>query len=230
MYPTLHESARFSRGMTLNINSQPKNSRYKQLATPLDFQLPNKFDIVSLLMFIIILPVVKIGMNRPSKSISKAKKVAPPAVPDSFHQHHRHSSGSSTASIMSVENLSPSSTSSSDTTDGGFLSPQKSTIIREENSSSVNKGATIKITGLQSGSNIVTPRISRTSMEPLSPLNSTIGTGAATASFTFHRGEPLTHKAAVYYHQQLALQEDQGIDLTQSPGRGISFHYLFMYY
>ncbi|XP_017108353.2 caskin-2 isoform X2 [Drosophila bipectinata] len=31
--------------------------------------------------------------------------------------------------------------------------------------------------------------------------------------------EPLTHKAAVYYHQQLALQEDQGIDLTQSPGR-----------
>lgn len=31
--------------------------------------------------------------------------------------------------------------------------------------------------------------------------------------------QPLTHKAAVYYHQQLALQEDQGIDLTQSPGR-----------
>lgn len=31
--------------------------------------------------------------------------------------------------------------------------------------------------------------------------------------------EPLTHKAAVFYHQQLALQEDQGIDLTQSPGR-----------
>lgn len=31
--------------------------------------------------------------------------------------------------------------------------------------------------------------------------------------------QPLTHKVAVYYHQQLALQEDQGIDLTQSPGR-----------
>ena len=31
-------------------------------------------------------------------------------------------------------------------------------------------------------------------------------------SFTA-RGEPLTHKAAVYYHQQLALQEDQGIDM-----------------
>ena len=37
-------------------------------------------------------------------------------------------------------------------------------------------------------------------------------------TFTVPR-EPLTHKAAVFYHQQLALQEDQGIDLTQSPGR-----------
>lgn len=32
-------------------------------------------------------------------------------------------------------------------------------------------------------------------------------------------GPPLTHKATMYYHQQLALQEDQGIDLAQSPGR-----------
>uniref|UniRef100_A0A1B0DBY1 SAM domain-containing protein n=1 Tax=Phlebotomus papatasi TaxID=29031 RepID=A0A1B0DBY1_PHLPP len=31
--------------------------------------------------------------------------------------------------------------------------------------------------------------------------------------------DPLTHKAAVMFHQQMALQEDQGIDLTQSPGR-----------
>lgn len=69
-------------------------------------------------------------------------------------------------------------------------------------------------------------------------------------AFIFHvQNQPLTHKAAVYYHQQLALQEDQGmratklhqleenhsqhmcsdrvfyfrnylgIDLTQSPGR-----------
>lgn len=41
-------------------------------------------------------------------------------------------------------------------------------------------------------------------------------------SFIYHvqnHQQPLTHKAAVYYHQQLALQEDQGIDLTQSPGR-----------
>ncbi|XP_017782586.1 PREDICTED: caskin-2 isoform X3 [Nicrophorus vespilloides] len=41
-------------------------------------------------------------------------------------------------------------------------------------------------------------------------------------SFTFpttHSGAVLTHKAAVYYHHQLSLQEDQGIDMTQSPGR-----------
>ncbi|KAJ8978643.1 hypothetical protein NQ317_002280 [Molorchus minor] len=42
-------------------------------------------------------------------------------------------------------------------------------------------------------------------------------------SFTFPGQPPpgsvLTHKAAVYYHHQLSLQEDQGIDMTQSPGR-----------
>lgn len=40
-----------------------------------------------------------------------------------------------------------------------------------------------------------------------------------TPTFTFP-GQPapgavLTHKAAVYYHHQLSLQEDQGIDMTQ---------------
>ncbi|XP_049819840.1 caskin-2 isoform X2 [Aethina tumida] len=40
-------------------------------------------------------------------------------------------------------------------------------------------------------------------------------------SFTFPvpHGTVLTHKSAVYYHHQLSLQEDQGIDMTQSPGR-----------
>lgn len=38
-------------------------------------------------------------------------------------------------------------------------------------------------------------------------------------TFTFPGQPPpgtvLTHKAAVYYHHQLSLQEDQGIDMTQ---------------
>lgn len=42
-------------------------------------------------------------------------------------------------------------------------------------------------------------------------------------SFTFPGQPPpgtvLTHKQAVYYHHQYSLQEDQGIDMTQSPGR-----------
>lgn len=47
-----------------------------------------------------------------------------------------------------------------------------------------------------------------------------LGTYIGGQAFTFPvQREPLTHKAAVYYHQQLALNEDQGIDLTQSPGR-----------
>jgi CASK-interacting protein len=50
-------------------------------------------------------------------------------------------------------------------------------------------------------------------MEPLSPSCLTVG---------YQRGsriDPINHKTAVYYHQQYGLQEDQGIDLTQSPGR-----------
>lgn len=47
---------------------------------------------------------------------------------------------------------------------------------------------------------------------------SSTGGGGGGGTFSFST-QPLTHKAAVYYHQQLALQEDQGIDLTQSPGR-----------
>lgn len=50
-------------------------------------------------------------------------------------------------------------------------------------------------------------------MEPLSPSCLTVG---------YQRGsriDPITHKTAVYFHQQCGLLEDQGIDLTQSPGR-----------
>ncbi|XP_022830492.1 caskin-2 isoform X2 [Spodoptera litura] len=43
---------------------------------------------------------------------------------------------------------------------------------------------------------------------------------AGGGTFTFPPpAQPLTHKAAVYYHHQLALSDDQGIDMTQSPGR-----------
>lgn len=38
---------------------------------------------------------------------------------------------------------------------------------------------------------------------------------APTFTFPSQPGTMLTHKAAVYYHHQLSLQEDQGIDMTQ---------------
>lgn len=39
---------------------------------------------------------------------------------------------------------------------------------------------------------------------------------AGGGTFTFPPpAQPLTHKAAVYYHHQLALSDDQGIDMTQ---------------
>jgi len=50
-------------------------------------------------------------------------------------------------------------------------------------------------------------------MEPLSPSCLNVGYQRRSG------GDTITHKAAVYYHQQFGLQEDQGIDLTQSPGR-----------
>jgi CASK-interacting protein len=50
-------------------------------------------------------------------------------------------------------------------------------------------------------------------MEPLSPSCLTVGYQRTS------RIDPITHKTAVYFHQQYGLQEDQGIDLTQSPGR-----------
>lgn len=50
-------------------------------------------------------------------------------------------------------------------------------------------------------------------MEPLSP-------SCLTVSYQRRSGDPtISHKAAIYYHQQYGIQEDQGIDLTQSPGR-----------
>lgn len=42
--------------------------------------------------------------------------------------------------------------------------------------------------------------------------SSSANTAQSQQAFIFHvqNQQPLTHKAAVYYHQQLALQEDQG--------------------
>lgn len=55
--------------------------------------------------------------------------------------------------------------------------------------------------------------------ESMTRVNAVSLSNQTSYPFSVASREPLTHKVAVYYHQQLALQEDQGIDLTQSPGR-----------
>ncbi|XP_063705295.1 uncharacterized protein LOC134834512 isoform X2 [Culicoides brevitarsis] len=128
-------------------------------------------------------------MSRPAKPTT-AKKVAPPAVPEIY----RHS-GSSFGSVGYA---------SSD--DGGFLQPPDSPMILSLKSSS--SSSEDQPDCANSGSSNM---LSKSPGVTYIPPN----------TFTFSaRGEPLTHKTAVIYHQSLALQqEDQGIDLTQSPGR-----------
>lgn len=49
--------------------------------------------------------------------------------------------------------------------------------------------------------------------------SSSANTSQSQQSFIYHvqNQQPLTHKAAVYYHQQLALQEDQGMCFDDIP-------------
>lgn len=135
--------------------------------------------------------IISVGatMSRPSKP-TQAKKVAPPAVPEIY----RHS-GSSFGSVGYA---------SSD--DGGFLQPPDSPMILTLKSED-QTDCSSPINSSNNSNNMLSKSPGVTYIPP--------------NTFTFSaRGEPLTHKTAVIYHQSLALQqEDQGIDLTQSPGR-----------
>ncbi|KAM8713435.1 hypothetical protein ACLKA7_013707 [Drosophila subpalustris] len=169
-------------------------------------------------------------MHRPLKphaSTAQAKKVQPPTIPgDTVHstpsspghhqaqiplyrlsgplRHHQHQqqlddgicsmSGSSIVSSPSLE-------------EGGFNLPRETSVaLRMKDEAAATGAATVG--GAGSGSK-------PPAQVPLPP--SIVACPPPVFCATLR--EPLTHKAAVYYHQQLALQEDQGIDLTQSPGR-----------
>jgi CASK-interacting protein len=121
-------------------------------------------------------------MSRPPQ----AKKVAPPAVPLDCFRHSGSSFGS--AGYISAEDPIVNFDSSGGTTSFSQLLPPGTPgtlSIRDDQS---DYGSTI-------------------SKSPGS-LNNFIVT-SNTFTFPVPRGETLTHKAAVYYHQQLALQEDQ---------------------
>ncbi|XP_055857448.1 uncharacterized protein LOC129920221 [Episyrphus balteatus] len=128
-------------------------------------------------------------MHRSLKPHPQAKKVAPPAIPSDHYQ---------TTSLFTKPEDS-GMVSSPSIEEGGFNLPRESS-------------AAIRIKD----------ELNEYGMANLSKNPNTLagtGTYANVPVFCATMREPLTHKAAVYYHQQLALQEDQGIDLTQSPGR-----------
>ncbi|XP_055383897.1 uncharacterized protein DDB_G0283357 isoform X1 [Condylostylus longicornis] len=152
---------------------------------------------------------VNSAMPRPQRSTPQAKRVPPPAVPTSEMIHHRKDNDGSGNDKNLVSGYSSIE-------DGGF------TQTRDCPAALSAKEEIIEFNTLQSNSG--TEIVVGHNKSPNNLNNSSNNPYITPNAFTFpilgHRsGEPLTHKAAVYYHQQLALQEDQGIDLTQSPGR-----------
>lgn len=199
----------------------------------------NCFNKIAFLFLIFSTLVNTGGMSRPPKPAQQAKRVAPPAVPD-IYRHSGSSFGS--AGYGSCEETA------ANTSVGGYYSsvsiPETSktapitlpVTVRSTNNQNINSdkvdyanaGAQPTATGLIIGGGNLANPASGTTMQSKSPGAGMTSGGSSSGvggqgTFIFptnhHQHQPLTHKAAVYYHQQLALQEDQGIDLTQSPGR-----------
>ncbi|XP_033248224.1 caskin-2-like isoform X2 [Drosophila miranda] len=181
---------------------------------------------------------------KPHASTAQAKKVQPPTIPgdplqqQQQQQHHQHyhplqqlpasPSGGHHQPLIPLYRLSgplrhhhqqqqqtddgismsgSSIVSSPSLEEGGFNLPRETSValrMKDE----AGGGPPMAVTG-----GPAPPAAAKTS----APLPSIVPCPPPVFCATLR--EPLTHKAAVYYHQQLALQEDQGIDLTQSPGR-----------
>ncbi|XP_063534249.1 caskin-2 isoform X2 [Cydia strobilella] len=133
------------------------------------------------------------GMSRGGAAAGKtatAKRVPPPAVPgDAFSPQHRHS-GSSFGSQ-------------------GYASCEEQPYPQPPDTPSHTRDDHSDYGSTVSG------------VSGVSGASGSLGKSpAGGGTFTFPPpSQPLTHKAAVYYHHQLALSDDQGIDMTQSPGR-----------
>ncbi|KAL5287761.1 hypothetical protein ACFFRR_008562 [Megaselia abdita] len=129
-----------------------------------------------------------------SKSTVQAKKVAPPAIPlDHLHHHHNHNHSNhriSTASSTGSTETANTSISSDIIADDGISLQLRDNSVAYKMKENSDYGF---VKGVPS---VIAPQNYNSSLGP-----------------------PLSHKATMYYHQQLALQEDQGIDLAQSPGR-----------
>lgn len=185
-----------------------------------------------ILLFFLFITVNTGGMSRPPKPIQQAKRVAPPAVPD-IYRHSGSSFGSAgygsceeTAGNAAAAGFYSSTVGQEvpvvlSTIRSGIVSNSQVANSSIDQSDYANSGS--QQSGIMIGGNLSAPSSSMQSKSPGSAIGVSGGGNGSQAAFIFPAShphhQPLTHKAAVYYHQQLALQEDQGIDLTQSPGR-----------
>ncbi|XP_023159403.1 uncharacterized protein LOC101458139 isoform X2 [Ceratitis capitata] len=184
-------------------------------------------------------------MHRSLKPHAQAKKVPPPALPgDPAPQQpptplYRLGGSISSAAGKQLDDgiIMSSMVSSPSLEEGGFNLPREPSValrMKDEiseyatamstsgTSQSSGSSAGIAAAGKQQSAN----QAATAGATLLSTANNPLLSGCPPTIvpcpppvFCATLREPLTHKAAVYYHQQLALQEDQGIDLTQSPGR-----------
>ncbi|XP_068145299.1 uncharacterized protein ckn isoform X1 [Drosophila tropicalis] len=181
---------------------------------------------------------------KPHTSTAQAKKVQPPTIPgdqqtSSHHQHqqqqqqaliplyrlsgplrHHQQQQQQQQQLQQIQqqqvddgiggmNMSGNGiVSSPSLEEGGFNLPRETSVALR-----MKDEATVAGVGVGAGVPVAPPSTGKSS----APLSSIVPCPPPVFCATLR--EPLTHKAAVYYHQQLALQEDQGIDLTQSPGR-----------
>lgn len=162
-------------------------------------------------------------MSRPPRSAQQAKRIAPPAIPDIYRN-----SGSSfgSAGYGSCEESATPATYFSQSINNN----QSENIISVQTDTTMKQNSPMNV-GLASNSNFnmakgaaaaaaaaAAPGIATGPSGSMTHMNSNNGCQNAYAYNVNNTYQPLTHKAAVFYHQQLALQ-DEGIDLIQSPGR-----------
>ncbi|XP_053966146.1 uncharacterized protein LOC128868276 isoform X2 [Anastrepha ludens] len=182
-------------------------------------------------------------MHRSLKPHAQAKKVPPPALPgDPAPQQqqiplYRLGGSISSAAGKQLDDgiIMSSMVSSPSLEEGGFNLPREPSValrMKDEISEYATAMSTSG-TSQSSGSSAVAAGKQQTAVQAAAAGASLLSTATnpllsgcpptivpcPPPVFCATLREPLTHKAAVYYHQQLALQEDQGIDLTQSPGR-----------
>ncbi|XP_049773009.1 caskin-2 isoform X7 [Schistocerca cancellata] len=140
------------------------------------------------------------GMSRPPKPAPQVKKVAPPAVPDQYHAHQQQQQQQQGQQYR-LSGSSFGSAGYSSSSDDGLLTPADVTPQQQAAQQACDHSEVYELTGKSPGAQFSYPAFTFP------------GPQGVQYTQLMHSG-----KSAAYYHQ-MSLQEDQGIDMTQSPGR-----------